>query len=125
MTLDQYLVTCAWLFIATTIGLIIAITRDAVVNMNRHPSMCDCRKCTGPYGVKKKYTGYDTSDLGGICILSIALPIFILSLAFRNRSIARNNFIVNWLIIIAFWSAYPLYLWVSTSFAFNITYIGG
>jgi len=22
-------------------------------------------------------------------------------------------------------SAYPLYLWVSTSFAFNITYIGG
>ena len=92
MTLDQYLVTCAWLWIAYTLIVMFI-------------SVCRERQFGPAYYARMPFFFF-------------MLPIvpFALSRDLSDR--------VAGSVSILFWSAYPLYLWVSASFAFNITYIG-
>ena len=124
MTLDQYLGTVAWLSMATTIALLILCVRDCFVAMNRHQPVCDCRKCTGPYGIKRKLAKVDCSTFVYIPAAFFFIPIsqFMLGYWFKARGDRLKMIIFKSVLI---WSAYPIYLWVSTSFAFNIAYIGG
>jgi hypothetical protein len=93
MTLDQYLGTVAWLWIAYTLVVIfISIYRDHT---------------------------YGSAYYARMPFFFIMLPIVPFAI---NRDLSDR---AAWIASVLFWLAYPLYLWVSTSFAFNITYIGG
>ena len=101
MNLDQYLVTVAWLWIAWIVFSILLATLSAKRKRFMFEEMNPARR-------------YAIIFFGFFALP--ALP-FVLNKEYSDR--------VMTLWCISFWSAYPLYLWVSTSFAFNITYIGG
>lgn len=95
MTLDQYLGTVAWLWIAVTIGMLLLLASKPIKNQKR---------------VKRKW------------LFSIAfffMPSMLFELLFEDESLLRM-----WVITIMVWCSYPLYLWVSSTFQFNVTYIG-
>ncbi len=91
MTLDQYLVTVAWLWIAYILYVVFVCAK-------RQP---------------------DTEYYSRIVMFYWILPAIPYLMYFQRQ----DKFAI--VLALFMWSAYPLYLWVSTSFAFNITYIGG
>lgn len=127
MTLDQYLGTVAWLWIAVIIYAVAQNAVDTFRQMNYHKSNCQCWRCVDDKEFQIGKPKIDTSAdwiLPFACLLVIGGVIeFLVKFRMKNY----YNFNLKRVLVTSSLSvfAYPLYLWVSTSFAFNITYIGG
>lgn len=96
MTHDQYLGTVAWLYILMVLWVV----------FNRIRSPLHVQK-------QKKHHWL------------IFITPFFLPTIFVERKIFNFGPLLAWIMTISIWSAYPLYLWVSTSFTFSINFIGG
>jgi len=96
MTLDQYLGTVAWLYILMILWIIF-------------------NRITAPLHVQKQKKKH----------WLIFITPFFLPTIFVDLKLVNFGPLVAWIMTISIWSAYPLYLWVSTSFALNINYIWG
>jgi len=96
MTIEQYLGTVAWLHTLMILWVVF-------------------NRITAPLNVQKQKKQH----------WLIFITPFFLPTIFLDKKIFNFGPLVAWIMTISIWLAYPLYLWVSTSFAFNITYIGG